>query len=159
MTCSAPTEIASVELDGPAPDGEEAREAVVDEVELRRANAELRGDLVGARAQHGILRERERSRAEHAEQRAISVPVHGRRGEQRAEREQECRRDSADQPAQTAERRRERPRPDANAFRRFSATARATRYDSPVSSSMNPRGGQSGSGASQRLEQCSDATF
>ncbi len=39
------------------------------------------------------------------------------------------------------------------ALSRFSATARAMSYESPVSSSMNPRGGQSGSGASQRLEQ------
>ena len=92
---------------GPAPDGEEAREAVVDEVELRRAYAELRGDLIGAGAEHGILGEGERAGAEHSEKRAISVPVHGRRGEQRAEREQECRSDSSDEPAQTAERCRE----------------------------------------------------
>ena len=90
-----------------ATDGEEPRKAVVDEVELGRAHAELGRDLVGARAKHGILRQRERTRAEHSEKRAVAVAVDAGRGEQRAEREEERRRQAADQPA---ERRRTRPR-------------------------------------------------
>src|SRR5262245_37938777 len=75
-----------------AADREETGEPVVDQVEGRRSDPQLRGDLVRTRAQDGILGERERARSEHPEECPIPVPVYRGRREQRAEREEETRR-------------------------------------------------------------------
>jgi len=50
-----------------------------------------------------LLRERIRARAEHAEERSISVAVNGCPGEERAEDEERGRGPAADQPAECAE--------------------------------------------------------
>src|SRR4029434_7643924 len=92
---------------GSPPDGEEAWEAVVDEIKLRSADLELGCDRVGARAQDGILGEREWSRAEHPEEGTVPVRVHAGCRQQRAEGEQERGRRAPYEPPGTRERARE----------------------------------------------------
>ena len=145
---------------GPASDDEGPREAVVDQAELRRSDVQLGGDAIGRRAQERVLGERERPRVEHAEQRPVAEPVDGDRGAEGAEREQRRAPFAADQPADAGRERREEPDQDEGleeVRRDPAAHYPSSSRSSPSLSS--PRGGQSGSGASQRLEQCSDATF
>ena len=71
---------------------------------------ELGRDPVGGRAEQRVLRERERPRAEHAEQRAVADRVRGARREQRAEREERGAAGVGEQPADPAEDRGEQRR-------------------------------------------------
>ena len=87
-----------------APCHERPREAVVDQVQLRRQDPELRREHVHGRAKPWILGERELAGAEHPEQGAIGVRIHGRRREQRAEDEERRSPVAADRPADRAER-------------------------------------------------------
>ena len=157
---SRPVETASVALWGPRPTTNARGIAVVDQSAASGgADPELGGDPVGGRAQDRILRQRERSRTEHPEQGPVAEPVHGDRAEQDAEHEQGGGSSAPDQPAEA---RRTGPPGSlrAGAPWRRSPPHGAAPPSLLLRARRRGRGAaRSGSGASQRLEQCNDATF
>ena len=90
---------ASVEPRGPRPTTNARGKPSSSSWSFGRLDAELRREAVGRRAEQGVLGERERSRAEHPEERPVAHCVRGARGEQRAEREQESAAGVREQPA------------------------------------------------------------
>ena len=63
----------------PTTDDAGARKPVVDQLQLRRKDSELRREPIDRRAQERVLRERERPRAEHPEERPVAYRICGAR--------------------------------------------------------------------------------
>ena len=88
----------------PSSGRERAREAVLDQVELRRPDSQLSRERVHGRAQDRILGERILTRSEHSEERTVRVRVDGETREERAEDEHRGRSIAAQHPAGAPER-------------------------------------------------------
>ena len=137
--------------------GERTRKAVRDQVETRPRDTGPGGKSVHGRGQRRPFGIGKRTRADEAQDHPVRVPIHGGAGEQSTEDEDRQQPIPAEHPAEPAEQRagaREQ-QPDLEDVER----GRRGQFSSSRSSSAKPRGGQSGSGASQRLVQCSEAMF
>src|SRR5262249_24657945 len=146
---------------GAAAEGERTRIPVREDVELRRRYPGARGEPLDGRVHRRGLRARQLAGADHPERDPVDIEVAGAGQEERAEEEDRKQpvvpREQGHDPEHRADAEEKQPRLEDVS----DAQERAAHVygSSEPSSSARPRGGQSGSGASQRLEQWSEAMF
>ena len=153
---------ASAELVGAAARRKRPREAVRDQVQPRLDHAGPQREPLDRRVERRRLAGKQLPRPDHPHRDPVGVPVRADAEQQAAEDEDRCDPVAAQPPAERPERRRADAEQDAHALRRCGSPARRPRIyprRRSRSSSASPRGGQSGSGASQRLEQWREAMF